>query len=159
MILADISARYRKIEGACSGLAVRANPSRGVGSLLPPGMKPWENRYSLPLARLATHGLPCLREEAIGSILGCPKCGGMVLIVPPEGWVSAHATELAAIGGAVAPFRSGPPPLTKISQTFLTLDLEPEQTVGGWQKLLSQCDAVENRLGGNGGFGMPVSEC
>src|SRR5688500_12873718 len=25
-------------------------------------------------------------ESAIGQILGCPKCGGMVMVKPPEGW-------------------------------------------------------------------------
>jgi hypothetical protein len=79
-----------------------------------------------------------LREDAIGTILGCPKCGGMVLITPPEDWVSAHANELQAVGG-VAAVHSGPPPLTKVSQTFLTLDLESESTAGGWQQLLSRC--------------------
>lgn len=58
-----------------------------------------------------------LKEEAIGTILGCPKCGGMVLISPPEGWVSGHATELAAVAGAAA-VPHGPPPLGKVSQTF-----------------------------------------
>jgi hypothetical protein len=62
----------------------------------------------------------------------------MVLITPPEGWVSAHATELASVGVVAAIPRSGPPPITKVSQTFLTLDLDPEKSAGGWQKLLSQ---------------------
>ena len=38
---------------------------------------------------------------------------------------------------------------------LLTLDLEPEETVTGWQKLLSRWIAVQNRLGGNGRFGVP----
>jgi hypothetical protein len=80
-----------------------------------------------------------LREEAIGTILGCPKCGGMVLITPPEGWVSTHAAALANVGSGAALPQSGPPPLSKVSQTFLTLDLDPQETAGGWKKLLSHC--------------------
>jgi hypothetical protein len=78
-----------------------------------------------------------LREEAIGTILGCPKCGGMVLIAPPENWVSAHATELKTAGGVAAVAHSGPPPLSKVSQTFLTLDLEAAPAEG-WPQLLSR---------------------
>ena len=33
-------------------------------------------------ARLAVRN-----REAIGEILECPKCGSMVLITPPDGWV------------------------------------------------------------------------
>jgi hypothetical protein len=77
-----------------------------------------------------------LREEAIGSILGCPKCGGMVQITPPDGWAESHATELAALGKAASLPRSGPPPITKVSQTYLTLDLEPEQKIPRWQVLI-----------------------
>jgi hypothetical protein len=76
-----------------------------------------------------------LREDAIGTIQGCPKCGGMVMIAPPEGWVSAHAVGLAAMGSAAA---SGPPPLTKVSQTFLTLDIEPEPPVAVWKTVLAE---------------------
>ena len=36
-------------------------------------------------ARLAVRN-----KEAIGEILECPKCGSMVLISPPEGWVSGR---------------------------------------------------------------------
>ena len=36
-------------------------------------------------------------ESAIGAILECPKCGSMVLVAPPKGWVSKAATAAAVL--------------------------------------------------------------
>ncbi|MCC6123628.1 MAG: hypothetical protein IT426_01565 [Pirellulales bacterium] len=85
-----------------------------------------------------------LKEEAIGTIQGCPKCGGMVLVAPPEGWVSSHAIQLASGGQASSIPGSVPPPLNKVSQTYLTLDLELAPTLPGWQKLLAY--AIESKI-------------
>ncbi len=37
-------------------------------------------------------------KSAIGQILACPKCGSMVQIEPPEGWVEADESSDSAIG-------------------------------------------------------------
>jgi len=36
-------------------------------------------------------------ESAIGAILECPKCGSMVLVTPPKGWVSKAAAAAAVL--------------------------------------------------------------
>jgi len=46
-------------------------------------------------------------EQAIGAILECPKCGSMVQVVPPKGWVLPEKPLAAAIPAA-AP--AAPPP-------------------------------------------------
>ena len=51
-------------------------------------------------ARLAVRN-----KEAIGEILECPKCGSMVLISPPEGWV---VTEEAPVTPTTSPSADGP---------------------------------------------------
>lgn len=50
--------------------------------------------------------------RAIGQILACPKCGGMVQITPPAGWsapsgetLSAHADDSVASTGSTIQFR------------------------------------------------------
>jgi hypothetical protein len=59
-----------------------------------------------------------LQTEAIGKILDCPKCGSMVQIVPPEGW----SPPGAAWAGTLPNLQKGPPPLNKVSETYLALD-------------------------------------
>ena len=60
-------------------------------------------------------------EEAIGTILECPKCESMVHIVPPEGWNPSPPPGQAALPADAA----APPPLDRISAAPLTLDLDP----------------------------------
>ncbi|MBU4273662.1 MAG: hypothetical protein KKA28_17510 [Planctomycetes bacterium] len=67
-------------------------------------------------ARLAVRS-----EAAIGTILECPKCESMVHIVPPEGWSPAQSP-----GQEPLPTDStAPPPLDRVSETPLTLELDP----------------------------------
>ncbi len=67
-------------------------------------------------ARLAVRS-----EVAIGTILECPKCESMVHIVPPEGWRPAQSS-----GQEPLPTDSAaPPPLNHVSETPLTLELDP----------------------------------
>ena len=60
-------------------------------------------------------------EEAIGTILECPKCESMVHIVPPEGWNPSPPPGQAALPADAAV----PPPLDCISAAPLTLELDP----------------------------------
>jgi hypothetical protein len=46
-------------------------------------------------------------EAAVGHILACPKCGGMVMVRPPEGWKPGMTPAESA---AVSTAASGPPP-------------------------------------------------
>ena len=41
-------------------------------------------------------------QKAIGEILGCPKCGSMVQITPPEGWVPPQPPVEAVAAGVAA---------------------------------------------------------
>jgi hypothetical protein len=64
-------------------------------------------------ARLAVRS-----ADAVGAILECPKCESMVQVVPPDGWMPAE-------GPAAQPPPAGPPPLNRVADCPLTLELEP----------------------------------
>ncbi len=66
-----------------------------------------------------------MRLDAIGQILDCPKCGSMVQITPPDGW---QPPKELAVSPMAAASKAGPPPLTKIGETYLSLELEPVAT-------------------------------
>ena len=42
-------------------------------------------------------------QDAIGEILECPKCGSMVLIVPPDGWAPPEPPAEPKATGAPPP--------------------------------------------------------
>lgn len=78
-----------------------------------------------------------LRPEAIGQILDCPKCGSMVQIVPPEGWVPPES-DPAAAGAYPSNLRTGPPPLDKVGETYLALGAAEEVSNASlWQRLFT----------------------
>jgi hypothetical protein len=47
-------------------------------------------------------------EAAIGAILACPKCGGMVLVTAPEGWKPPAGGEPSDVGRSGLRVESGP---------------------------------------------------
>lgn len=58
------------------------------------------------------------KKEAIGQILECPKCGSMVMISPPEGWVEEEAASAtSAIPLAPASKSIAAPPSSKSVNT------------------------------------------
>ena len=63
-------------------------------------------------------------EAAIGAILECPKCESMVHVVPPPGWMPAPIQS----DQSLLPAAGGPPPLDRVHNGFLTLELEPINT-------------------------------
>src|SRR5687768_15097488 len=69
-------------------------------------------------------------ESAIGQILACPKCGGMVMVRPPDGW---HKDQPAPAPAA--------PELPAGITTVVELR-RPEETLGD-----SQFDAIEELFG------------
>ncbi|MDX1948200.1 MAG: hypothetical protein SFU86_22610 [Pirellulaceae bacterium] len=70
-----------------------------------------------------------VREEgAIGQILACPKCGGMVMVKPPPGWEPGKPPAL--------PAAEPPPGITAVVEVRRS-----EETLGD-----SQFDAVEDLL-------------
>ncbi|MBN1395784.1 MAG: hypothetical protein JW959_12245 [Pirellulales bacterium] len=66
-------------------------------------------------ARLAVRS-----EAAIGTILECPKCESMVYVVPPDGW-----TPPPKPGDDAQQAGPAPPPLDRICEAPLTLELDP----------------------------------
>jgi hypothetical protein len=99
----------------------------------PPVKKPlFHNHCTTCQARIAV-----LRSEAIGQILECPKCGSMVQIVSPKGWTAPEA-ELTLTGATTSSLQSGPPPLDKVGETFLALDVEEQVAkLSPWRRLLT----------------------
>jgi hypothetical protein len=69
-------------------------------------------------------------ESAIGQILACPKCGGMVMVKPPEGWQKGKPLALATM------------PEPPASITTVVEMRRPEETLGD-----SQFDAIEELFG------------
>lgn len=67
-------------------------------------------------------------ESAIGQILGCPKCGGMVMVKPPEGWKKGEPTP--------APHPEAAPAITTIVEVR-----NPDETLGD-----SNFDVVDDLL-------------
>ena len=60
-------------------------------------------------------------EAAIGAILECPKCQSMVQVVPPEGWTPAAPSAAMPL----ADVHAGPPPLDRVADETLALELDP----------------------------------
>lgn len=70
-------------------------------------------------------------ESAIGQILACPKCGGMVMVNPPAGWKKGEPL---------------PPPATQLSSSALPITTvvevrKPDETLGD-----SNFDVVDDLL-------------
>src|SRR6187401_1885935 len=70
-------------------------------------------------------------ESAIGQILACPKCGGMVMVNPPPGWKKGEPMPAAA-----APQSSSALPITTVVEMR-----RPDETLGD-----SNFDAVDDLL-------------
>jgi hypothetical protein len=67
-------------------------------------------------ARLAVRS-----EAAIGAILECPKCASMVHVVPPLGLSGITLRN----GESLYSTPAGPPPLDRVCESSLTLELDP----------------------------------
>ena len=69
-------------------------------------------------------------ESAIGQILACPKCGGMVMVRPPEGWKKGEPLPTPA------PLSSAALPITTVVEVR-----RPDETLGD-----SNFDVVDDLL-------------